>query len=128
MKPCKSCGKKTKSSLQYCKTCFDANADGVKSAYYKKWWDKKGKEWQWERRGVKATTDQKQRHDAVEDCDICETYIKSSVNKVLDHCHDTGEYRGTICRTCNTAIGLLGDDLNNIIERLEKYREQTHEV
>lgn len=29
----------------------------------------------------------------------------------LDHCYQTGKFRGWLCNHCNLAIGLLGDDL-----------------
>ncbi len=32
----------------------------------------------------------------------------------FDHCHKTNEFRGWICRTCNTAIAMLGDDIEGI--------------
>lgn len=32
----------------------------------------------------------------------------------LDHCHVTGEFRGWLCTSCNTAIGKLGDNLEGL--------------
>ena len=42
----------------------------------------------------------------------------------VDHVHKTGEIRGWLCGNCNKALGLLGDDLGKIIERLLKYQER----
>jgi hypothetical protein len=33
---------------------------------------------------------------------------------VVDHDHNTGAVRGLLCRTCNAAIGLLGDNPENL--------------
>jgi Recombination endonuclease VII len=33
---------------------------------------------------------------------------------VLDHCHQTGEFRGWICDPCNVGIGQLGDDIEGL--------------
>ncbi len=40
-------------------------------------------------------------------CEIC-----GNTPEVLaiDHCHSSGDFRGVLCRTCNTGIGLLGDN------------------
>jgi len=29
----------------------------------------------------------------------------------VDHCHETGRFRGWLCGMCNTAIGKLGDNV-----------------
>ena len=44
-------------------------------------------------------------------CECCE-----DKGKILffDHCHKTDEFRGWICNTCNTAIAMLGDDIEGI--------------
>jgi len=39
---------------------------------------------------------------------------------VVDHCHTTGKVRGLLCHNCNTALGLLHDDLEKI-KALENY-------
>jgi len=32
----------------------------------------------------------------------------------LDHCHETGEFRGWLCKQCNTGLGNLGDNLESL--------------
>jgi hypothetical protein len=42
-----------------------------------------------------------------ERCELCER-----IGPVhCDHDHRTGEFRGWLCRMCNTALGGLGDDV-----------------
>lgn len=38
----------------------------------------------------------------------------------VDHCHNSGEVRGLLCGNCNSALGLIGDSLENA-ERMVKY-------
>lgn len=40
-------------------------------------------------------------------CDIC----NGTKTLSIDHCHITGKLRGTLCRACNTGIGLLSDSI-----------------
>ena len=37
-------------------------------------------------------------HETNNPCHICS---KACINKVRDHCHETGKYRGPACKTCN---------------------------
>lgn len=42
----------------------------------------------------------------------------------IDHCHATGEIRGLLCRGCNAAAGMAGDDparLRNVADYLERF-------
>lgn len=40
----------------------------------------------------------------------------------IDHCHDTGKVRGLLCNNCNRAIGLLGDDVDTLLNAVEYLR------
>ena len=50
--------------------------------------------------------------------DVCERCGKD-YNLVYDHCHDTMEFRGVLCRGCNAGLGLLGDNLDGIMKTAE---------
>lgn len=63
-------------------------------------------------------------------CEICgnpETDKDKSTGIVrslaLDHCHDSNEFRGWLCRKCNTGLGLLGDSEDAILRALEYLRK-----
>lgn len=45
-------------------------------------------------------------------CEICE----SKDNLGYDHCHDTMKFRGILCKSCNAALGKLGDTLESIMK------------
>lgn len=53
-------------------------------------------------------------------CVACQKIFVCSKERHIDHCHKTGEIRGVLCRNCNVAIGLLGDDFERVI-LLAKY-------
>jgi hypothetical protein len=42
----------------------------------------------------------------------------------IDHCHETKKVRGLLCHSCNTALGLLKDNVQNIL-RLSQYLAQS---
>lgn len=54
-------------------------------------------------------------------CDSCETPLKTKSN--VDHCHETGRYRGLLCRGCNIAAGFLDDDSSRALA-LSKYLDR----
>lgn len=54
-------------------------------------------------------------------CHINQNDLSFNKKKYLcvDHCHITGKIRGLLCDKCNRGIGLLGDDLENIISAVK---------
>jgi hypothetical protein len=58
-------------------------------------------------------------------CEIC-----GAKATVPDHCHRTRIYRGPLCNSCNTAIGLFEENISRIksaISYLDKYNFLTEE-
>lgn len=51
-------------------------------------------------------------------CAICLTEITSK-NKNVDHCHKTGHVRGVLCTLCNTALGMMKDDVSKLQRAIE---------
>ena len=46
-------------------------------------------------------------------CNICNVIFtdKGPKRRCIDHCHETGEVRGAICRNCNSGIGMFGESI-----------------
>ena len=44
-------------------------------------------------------------------CDMCRHPIRSPSHAHIDHCHETGVVRGTLCAMCNKMIGCAGDSV-----------------
>jgi len=44
-------------------------------------------------------------------CGICEREMKKIC---LDHDHSSGKFRGLLCNNCNTALGLVGDNIDTL--------------
>lgn len=55
-------------------------------------------------------------------CAICRTDDPGTRAWNLDHCHESGQWRGVLCDRCNRGIGLLRDD-PAIIRRAAEYLE-----
>lgn len=52
-------------------------------------------------------------------CAICgKSYKDEKQMLAVDHCHDTNEIRGLLCRNCNFAIGLFYEDINLLFKAM----------
>lgn len=56
-------------------------------------------------------------------CELCGKKPLGTPGNSLchDHDHATGMFRGWLCSKCNMALGMLGDDLEQILSRLLDY-------
>ena len=69
------------------------------------------------RRKFSLTEDQYDDLMKNEKCQICNVEL---IKKCIDHCHTTNKIRGVLCNNCNTALGLVGDNIATI-ESMIKY-------
>ena len=56
-------------------------------------------------------------------CAICKTEIEL-IDSAIDHNHNTGEFRGVLCKRCNRALGMFKDSptiLRNALEYLDTF-------
>ena len=62
-------------------------------------------------------------------CAICKGTKTYGRHKrfTVDHDHSTGKIRGLLCHRCNTALGLIGDDIHTL-KSMIKYLEKDHET
>jgi hypothetical protein len=68
------------------------------------------------RRKFKLTEDQYNDLMKNENCQICNVEL---TKKCIDHCHSTNKVRGVLCNNCNTALGLVGDNINTLQTMIE---------
>jgi hypothetical protein len=56
-------------------------------------------------------------------CAICKTTDPGGRHNtnyfVVDHCHTTGKVRKLLCHHCNTALGLVGDNISTLEKMIE---------
>jgi hypothetical protein len=54
-------------------------------------------------------------------CKICGKHEKETPRQALcvDHCHKTNEVRGLLCESCNQALGLFYDNVDNLRKAID---------
>ena len=45
---------------------------------------------------------------------------------MVDHSHNTGEVRGLLCKSCNIALGEVGDNISTLQKMIEYLSTNTH--
>ena len=75
------------------------------------------------RRGItpEELVDRYERQE--ECCAICKTEIEL-IDSAIDHNHETGEFRGVLCKQCNRALGMFRDSpeiLQSAIDYLKMF-------
>jgi len=111
----------------YCKNCERLNT---------KSWSQENKE---RRKEITLKKDLKRNFDlSLEDyykmrkehnnqCAVCKvSKSKSGRRLAVDHCHNTKLIRGLLCNECNTALGLLGENVERmykLIEYISKFKK-----
>ena len=56
-------------------------------------------------------------------CPVCDKTIKAE-DSAIDHNHKTGEVRGILCKSCNRALGLLGDSPDTMFRGLKYLQDK----
>lgn len=93
----------------------------IKLNEYHKQWTKQNPE---KRKKIKRKYDLKKSYGMTQEqydnmlvkqqglCAICNKQQKAISRRLdIDHCHKTGKIRGLLCSKCNTALGLLNEDV-----------------
>lgn len=52
----------------------------------------------------------------IKPCELC----GGTTRVAYDHCHKSGKFRGWLCMKCNTALGLVNDDIA-LLEKMIAY-------
>lgn len=53
-------------------------------------------------------------------CESCGRMQRHALH--LDHCHETGKFRGWLCGNCNRGIGYLGDNVASVMRVVDYLR------
>lgn len=60
-------------------------------------------------------------------CYICgENANKQKFRLNVDHCHKTDKIRGLLCSNCNTALGLVKEDINTLEKMINYIKNEGH--
>ena len=63
-------------------------------------------------------------YPVTENCECCGTKLLGGMQTHLDHCHETGKFRGWLCNKCNRGLGYFGDSIAGLEQALAYLRRQ----
>ena len=66
------------------------------------------------------------RPEGLTECSCCKNILEGSLTQ-LDHDHATGQFRGWLCRACNTGMGALGDTIEGLEKALAYLKRHSDE-
>ena len=94
-----------------CKKCQSA----IRAGYYKPH--------EAMRRKFRLTESEYETLMSNDNCQICDRDI-SNEKKCIDHCHYKEKIRGVLCNNCNTALGLIGDNVSTLSRMIDYLSRQ----
>jgi hypothetical protein len=59
-------------------------------------------------------------------CNTCAICERTDRKLVLDHDHETDEFRGYLCNNCNSALGRFDDDIE-VLQKAINYLRKTND-
>lgn len=60
-------------------------------------------------------------------CAICGEACATGQRLAVDHCHTTGRVRALLCRACNSALGLMGEDPKRLLSAVDYLRQHAED-
>lgn len=107
-----------------CKTC--SSEESSKYDSYKNWYKSKDNRLR-KRYGISEDDFKQILAEQQHSCAICKTIeVGHHGTLCVDHNHETGEVRGLLCHSCNSALGLFKDNPDNLIEGFKYLITQGH--
>ena len=70
-------------------------------------------------------TREQYEHELAMGCAICGDLGLGAKSLAFDHNHTTGQFRGMLCGKCNTALGLMDDDIERLAKAIEYLANRT---
>ena len=117
---------------KYRQEYYQKNRDSIRSKQ-KQYWEK-NKDYRRERSYISNLKHfynmSKEEYDFLlnkqnDKCAICKKKCRIRLRLGVDHCHETDTIRGLLCLKCNTALGMLEDNIDLFKNAIDYLKEHT---